>query len=647
MKFRINLKGKDLLHNWLFWLILITGIAIIIRSIPAWINAAWGCDFGIYFGLTKSVATQGELFPEYIGWGSSYNYFPVLYAINTFAHWITGIDILVLMPKLTPIFGGLTVFIFYFLINELLNNKKIALLSTAILAVIPFHVYQLSHASPLTIGHFFMILSLYLFFKYRKNSIYIFPLLISTVLLIMSHHLTTYFYLITLIMIVFFENSSQKLWIKTLNKDIFYILLSSASVFIYWIFIATPVFESFMNNGFKIAGVKIGSSVVILLYFVLFFISLTLSKLVWKFGEKLKKKNLENPDSGLHKSLLKIDVFLKKKEPTIRSRKIIFFTFLIIFISAMVLFIYIPLPWTDFPFTWASLFYSIPLLLVFAFTAVGFRYTSNIKNGFLIRGWLFAIILSFIYAISVQSTALLPHRHFEYLMYPVSIISVFGIGAIFSDPYLKTLITKVSNKKDLIIKYKGLNKIITYKTRVSFFVFFIMLILVLAGSVYTSHNALNQSWEEISSEDISAIEWIGANLDKNNSLIVSDHRLERLAEAEGFNTSNDEVINLWYKENISDFIDELLSSGKGNSSITHILIDDVMKNKGVHIGPKNSSFRTIFMSNETWTGGYDKFLKQPFELIQRFESESKDPITNGSYRWAEIYEVNWTYLQKM
>ena len=66
---------------WFFWLLLFTVIAIILRSIPAWTNAAWGCDFGIYYGLANSFVKSGELFNQYYGWGSSYQFFPVLYAV--------------------------------------------------------------------------------------------------------------------------------------------------------------------------------------------------------------------------------------------------------------------------------------------------------------------------------------------------------------------------------------------------------------------------------------------------------------------------------------------------------------------------------------------------------------------------------------
>ncbi len=80
------------------------------------------------YGLTKSFVESGELYNPYYGWGSSYQYFPVLYAITGFAHWITGIDILVLMSKIAPIFGGLTILIFYFLVYELIKDRKIAII---------------------------------------------------------------------------------------------------------------------------------------------------------------------------------------------------------------------------------------------------------------------------------------------------------------------------------------------------------------------------------------------------------------------------------------------------------------------------------------------------------------------------------------
>ena len=68
-----------------------------------------------------------------------------------------------------------------------------------------------------------------------------------------------------------------------------------------------------------------------------------------------------------------------------------------------------------------------------------------------------------------------------------------------------------------------------------------------------------------------------------------------------------------------------------------------MKNDVVHV-----YFGDIkYMTNETWTGGYDKFKQQPFNLIFRNESEKIDPVSNEPINWAEVYEVNWTYIKEI
>ena len=126
---------KKLLHNWIFLVIIITAIAILLRALPALINVAWGCDFGIYYGLTNSFINSGDLYAETSVWGGAYQYFPVLYAITGLAHWLTGIDILTLMPKLVPVFGGLSICIFYFIVYELLKDRKKALLSSLFLSM--------------------------------------------------------------------------------------------------------------------------------------------------------------------------------------------------------------------------------------------------------------------------------------------------------------------------------------------------------------------------------------------------------------------------------------------------------------------------------------------------------------------------------
>jgi len=605
---------KSVTRSWFFWLLVITGIAIFLRSIPGWLNAAWGCDFGIYYGLTNSFVESKELFNLYSGWGSSYQYFPVLYAITGVAHFITGIDVLILMPKIAPIFGGLSVLIFYFIVYELLGDRKIAILSCLFLAVLPFHVYQTSQAAPMTMGHFFIMLSMYLFIKYRQNVKYVIPLFISTVLLIMSHHLTTYFYLISLIGIVFVENFSRKDWTLTVKLDVSYIVVLCGLVFSYWIFVATPVYESFMKAGITFGPFILGSNFTIVLFYMLFF---SCFGVIW-LRRRLNLFFAEGETGGRY-SILKFSL-----------------TF-VICLGIMCVYLFFNLPGTNFSFTPLSVLYAVPLLLVFGLGVVGFRYTRLIKNGFFIRGWIVAILLSFIFGFVTNSNVILPHRHLEYLMVPLSIVSVYGLIEIFNLNY-KSLLNFKSRYFHFNISLDGFfrktgfvhKKPLVYLSLVVF-----VLVASNAASVYSFYTALNVSYEGISNENLSITEWMKKNLDKNCSVIASDHRLSRMAESAGFNTTIDLTEVMWHTENLSDYVDELKGVQMNYSKITHVIIDDVMRERVV-----NPRFKLAFyMTNES----YEKFLNQPFELVYRNASYNRNL---EEVHWAEIFMVNWTYIDR-
>jgi len=170
----------------------------------------------------------------------------------------------------------------------------------------------------------------------------------------------------------------------------------------------------------------------------------------------------------------------------------------------------------------------------------------------------------------------------------------------------------------------------------------VILVSTNAISVYPSHIALGQSYEVITAEDISAIEWMEENLDKNTSLIASDHRLERMVEAEGFNTSNDQLLHLWKnpKDNSTEYILELYGIGKNYSysRITHILIDDIMKDIVIHTGRKKE---VVYMTGEA----YRKFNETDFfKLIHESKTEEWDSDANDWVHWARVFKVNWSYF---
>ncbi len=587
------------LKSWYFWLILITGIAIVVRSFPAWMNAAWGGDFGIYYGLTSRFVENQQIFNEYNGWGGMYNYFPVLYIFSALGHWITGVDLLWLMPKIAPIFGGLTVCIFYFIIYDLTKRRDLALLSSLFLAVIPFHVYQTSHAAPLTMGHFFMILSCYLFLKYMDQKKYLVPLLISTVFLIMSHHLTTYFFLITIFFIVVIK--SIRVDLRTMFRDVAYVLVASALTFSYWVFIATPVFSTFMNN-----GLSISSYFVILLFYVSLICCLlgiaTMKKRKPAILNRLKNAFMFHPAHS-------------------RKRALIYFTAGFVFIlCAEIMFLFVNLPVSGIRMKPLSILYSIPMLLFIGFGCLGVEYLKHVKNRWFFQAWLLAILSSFIYSLVTVNTTLFPDRHVEYLTVPACLFAAVGVLYFFRSR---------EHKVSLVLK-----KQLSYPTIQALFVLVVCgLVFSNAVAVYPVYTSLEWMDESIPNETANAIEWIHDNLNKNDSLVATDLRLSKMIWAEGIDATFEATNDTWTCDTwvgcVTDF------DAKDHRMVTHVLIDDVMRDISVNV----RVLQSVYMTNES----YLKFSQEPFELVYRNATVNQD---NEEIHWAEVYSVNWTFIEQ-
>lgn len=205
--------------------------AVVMRSLPGWTNPAWGNDYGIYFGITQDFVDHPQFFRPYTGWGTSYVYFPVLYATTAAVHGLTGLDVAFLMPKVAPVFGGLTALVVYLIVKNLFGKREAALLSAAFLAANPFQLYQTSHAAPMTMGHFFLCLSILLFIMHRKDRFWTGPLYISTAILIGSHHLGTYFYILFVFTALLWRNLQSDKWTENLREELFYFLATVTLTF--------------------------------------------------------------------------------------------------------------------------------------------------------------------------------------------------------------------------------------------------------------------------------------------------------------------------------------------------------------------------------------------------------------------------------
>ena len=585
----MNLREKlSFLHLPPLWLVVVTLLAIALRSIPAWTNAAWGNDLGIYYGITSSMIKTQHLFVEYNGWGSSYQFFPVLYLIAAFLHIVTGLDLLWLLPKIAPVIGGLTIPIFYLIVLELLRDKKVALASSALLAIAPFHVYQTSHAAPLTAGHFFMLLSIYFFIRHLKNRRFVLPLILSTTLLIFSHHLTTYFYIISITAMFFVDILYREKIDRKVILTLTYIFLTSTLAFAYWALIAKPVFYNFMRG-----GIHLPPQYTVLLYYLILFGGF--------FAIWIRKKHF--------KSILEN----KKSILSFKLRLSIAFFILLGVESIFVFLLNVPKINAKIPIN--AFLYSIPIILLLSLSVAGFPFLKRTEGGRLIAGWSFAILTSLLYAM-LFDTVLYPDRHLEYLIVPLCVPAALAI---------------IESLREIEASFHLPHRTERHRrvAKIAFPALAVVLILSNAAVIYPAVETSNIADERISEPCINAIRWMKGNISVG-SVVASDHRLSMLIWAAGFNITMGKTNLTWTAENWSGCYEEFKEL-----NVSYILIDDIMRNEVVNVGVGES----YYMDNES----YEKFSKEPFELIYRNATLNN---MGEEIHWAEVYAVNMSYIDQ-
>lgn len=584
--------------GWILFFIIL--LAFLFRSIPAWTNAAWGNEIGVYYGLTNSFVKYGTIFNTYEGWGGSYNYFPVLYIVGGIVHHMTGASIFTSLTYTAPVFGALTCLFLYFITYELFDSKQIALLAAAFLAVNPIHLYQTSHAAPLTMGHFFMLLSILLFLKFKRRKRFIIPLAISSGLLIMSHHLTTFMYIISLIGIIFASNLLSPKRVKKLYLEFVYLLAFSAGAFAYWLIIAGSHFNSFFKGGSYMTP-----KIMLLVFYILLVLLLLFTNILKKYALKIPYPIYKGKyDSRI--GLITVGLLLG---------------FLIIASF------FITIPGTTTKLNWEMVLVSIPLVCIIAFLIIGIPYLSGMKVRPILNGWMGAVLFSMLFAFITNNTVLFPNRHFEYLMEPLSIVAAIGAYNYYLYGVMYRKQRVMGEKKKHAPRLWIKNPSTFRKSCFSL----IVLILVLNGiSSYPMRNPSGKYVEAVTDPDLEAVKWLIYNVDMNLT-IATDRRLGQVVHGVGgFKnvTDDDEIYWLWYHDKWENCTNELNTTNiTDKPPISYVFIDNIMYKNGVR-------GKALVEPRPMTEESYSKFSEYPFVLVYRNQ-------TLNQKKWAEIYWVQW------
>jgi hypothetical protein len=596
---------------------LVVCLAIAIRSIPVWLHAAWGSDLGIYYSLTSSLVDGGTLSPSYSGWGESYEGFPTLYVISAIPHLLTGLDQLWLLTKVAPILGGLSVAFLFLIARNLGVDRRIALLAALLLALNSVHVYQTSHAAPMTVGHFFLLACLHIQTKERRGVADWAMLALFTLLLVCSHHFTTYIYLISLPLAATFGGAGRA------RCDLGVIVFSSTVAFAYWSLVATDV-TLFARTATGLPWIAVVSA-----YAIFVAVVFAARPLARRFMGWLKSPVSYRADT------IKFVLGLSVMTATVAFLALSGYSIVSIGSAPLII------------------LYSVPLIASTALALPGAWLLATKPGGGRAVGWLLAILLSLGASLALSSTILLPERHLEYAFEPLSICAALGLVRLAAPIARRDEVVAVSEPSLVAVRSREPGPLVSLmperriglqtwaaSSRVAWTIRIprkggrmyvraacaLAIAVLLVGSVVASYGAMREFGidESISDEDLRAVDWLAGNC---SGVVASDHRLCTLLEANGLRGTFEDGAGLW---NASSWVDcWSVLNGSGHGCVSHVLVDRTMCESGVALPGLNMPPLPECTR--------EMLSRQPFEPRASFRND-----TTGE--WAEAYAVNWSHI---
>ena len=162
--------------NRIFTILLLTGIVLIalalrfysLGQVPAGFHgdeAAYGYNaYSLLLTGKDEYGVQAPLVLKSFG-----EYKPALYAYLTIP-WVGVFDLTPIAVRMTSaIFGVLSVVLLYFLVDKLFRNQKIALVSSFLLAISPWHLNLSRTTSEVVVSIFFILLLVYSFLHLKEK----------------------------------------------------------------------------------------------------------------------------------------------------------------------------------------------------------------------------------------------------------------------------------------------------------------------------------------------------------------------------------------------------------------------------------------------------------------------------------------------
>ncbi len=373
--------------------------AVAIRLSPLLTSLYWGADFGEYFGILRVLTQHGVLPTHYVGWGSTYPWFPGMFFVQETVLGLGGLDLPTVLNLVVPILGALAVLPIFLLAAEVVRDERVALFVAAFIAGVMPHVYSTSHTAPATLGDLLAFSGLLLFVRLRRDPRAMVPLVLLTVGVVMTHHLSTYFLVLMVLGTLVLRGLLRPIvWDAPTKRQTLYAVFLLVVTFGYWLGYAAP----FRDN--ILVDVNVQPWWLILVGFAGLLVLMALlivarRRAAWRY---------------------------RPRYPDLRY-SLIMFGLAVAFVYGLgAATILGAVPGTSVALPPVVLVDFAPLLILAAFSSAGRKFFDFLRTDIATTAWFLTLSASAVVGSVVATRVLIPYRHIEYLVVPVAILAGLG-----------------------------------------------------------------------------------------------------------------------------------------------------------------------------------------------------------------------------
>jgi hypothetical protein len=560
--------------------------SLLLRLLPLTNSLYWGADYGEYYHISSGLIADGRIADGYLGWGIVYPDFPGMQILASTFTLLSELSVASSLSIAVPFIASLSVIFIFLIAVEIFKDERIGLVAAGFVAVVMPHVYPTSHAMPGSIGDLLLIVCLLLFVKMQSDPKMMAALVPISFALILTHHLSTYFLLICMMAAVFIRIIfASKPRLRDLKSSFAFIITMATATMLYWIL--SPNFrDSILNNAFPWWAVPLltGLAISFLAVFAV-----------------LKGRTSYRP---------------KVRFPSFKS-SIVFFSLILSAVIIIFLFqVIFGIPGTTMKVDSSSFVFFLPLIIFISFSGFAIGHFGLYRKGPNITGWLVAVVVSLFVGALFAPRFLIPYRHTEYLMIPLSFFVGMGL-VLFHDFWT----SKNQMGQDDAKTVGGPSRRRAGKT-VAVALLVVLLIGANAITAYPPRDIMLGYSEGTTAKGMDGVIWV-KHMTGEHSTIASDHRLSSIIF--GFGNRNSTWGNApltLRSDSFGDAVDEmtLVELPSGVKRIDYVLIDEDVK---------DGALISVWEIAEP--------LSQ--EAVDKFESSNYTKLYDDGY--SQLFMVNW------